>query len=80
WYHSHADPIWPDGTFKGLKLKWAESFFNMILQPLASSNSTYSRRITCMYFHLSLENPSFFLPTIYCILIFPSYTRQMTVR
>ncbi len=17
WYHSHADPIWPDGTFKG---------------------------------------------------------------
>jgi hypothetical protein len=18
WYHSHADPIWPDGTFKSL--------------------------------------------------------------
>ncbi len=24
WYHSHADPIWPDGTFKSL-------FFNIVI-------------------------------------------------
>ncbi len=21
WFHSHADPIWPDGTFKGASTK-----------------------------------------------------------
>ena len=20
WYHSHADPIWPDGTFNAVKI------------------------------------------------------------
>jgi hypothetical protein len=20
WFHSHADPIWPDGTFKSMKV------------------------------------------------------------
>ncbi len=20
WYHSHVDPIWPDGTFKGCQI------------------------------------------------------------
>ena len=27
WYHSHADPIWPDGTFKLMRQSLEESFF-----------------------------------------------------
>jgi hypothetical protein len=26
WYHSHADPIWPDGTFKFIYIEGLKNF------------------------------------------------------
>ncbi len=28
WYHSHLDPIWPDGTFNGLSIDTNPPLFN----------------------------------------------------
>ncbi len=30
WYHSHADPIWPDGTFKGTDVKKMKELKSML--------------------------------------------------
>ncbi len=42
-YNSHADPIWPDGIFKGTKLKNSDlKFFSLKTQAITSLSSLYA--------------------------------------
>ncbi len=37
WYHSHADPIWPDGTFKIIRCPlWCISSSHSLMHPFSS--------------------------------------------
>ncbi len=42
WYHSHLDPIWPDGTFKGNHLKFEAVSSSYISQLCFLSNVQWS--------------------------------------
>ncbi len=61
WYHSHADPIWLDGTFKGLYhwMKrgaeqgggWHSELFSMLMS---------LKRGSAAHWHVGGQNPESF--------------------
>ncbi len=68
WYHSHLDPIWPDGTFKSRYVLYSVSVFNLqkcILRTAPVRNETI--QIPILTWNSTFVTRSLFVSkTLYC--------------